>query len=347
MTSTTETRLPYTRSEAKDWARASLKGVCNVVMPSFTADLKGLNKAGIRHDVRHAASLGFSGTLLVSESGTTFEEYLEFVDIAADARPEGFQLLIHGSFNTVDEAIEACRYGERHGAEAVLLSYDPNFYPRSEDDVFDYTRRVSEGTDLGIVLFAVPTWGFGRFHPSQFPPALIERMAELDTVIAVKYEANQPGLVTGMADVVRRVGDRIIVSDPKEFDGPGWVEMFGMQWMGTSGYEYLGDRVPRWFALLQEGRWDEALDLYWSYSPARKARGQVNTSVAAAKLIHRPAWKYMGWLQGFNGGPIRMPQMRLDGETMQSLRSGLERSGFDVPDEPDEAFFAGRFPAEG
>ena len=345
MALSTERRLPYTRSEAKDWARSALKGVCNVVMPTFTSDLRSLNAPAIEHDVRHAASLGFSGTLLVSESGTTLEEYLEFLDIAAGARPEGFQLLVHGSFSTVEETIEACRYGERHGAEAALLSYDPNFFPASEDDVVAYTQRVSDATDLGIVLFAVPTWGFARFHPSQFSPRLVERLAGLETAIAVKYEANLPGLVTGMADVLRRVGDRIVVSDPMEFNGPGWVDRFGMQWMGTSGYEYLGDRVPRWFALLHEGRWDEALELYWSYAPARKARGQVNTSVNPAKLIRRPAWKYMGWLQGFNGGPIRMPQMRLDGETMRSLREGLVKSGYDVADEPDSAFFTGRHPS--
>ena len=65
---------------------------------------------------------------------------------------------------------------------------------------------------------------------------------------------------------------------------------------------------------------------------------------SAAKLLHRPAWKFMGWLQGFNGGPLRMPQMRLDGATMNSLREGLEKSGYDVTDEPNEAFFVGRNP---
>ena len=336
--------LPYTRSEAKEWAKASLKGVCNVVMPTFTADFKGLNEEAIKHDVRLCAQLGFSQTLLVSEGGTTFEEYLQFIEIANDARPEGLGLVVHGSFNSVEETIEAGRYAQNHGGTALLLSYDPNFYPKSEDDVYEYTKRVSDSTDLGIILFAVTTWGFARLHPSQFPPRLVERMTDLETTIAVKYEANLPGLVTGMADVQRRVGDKIIVSDPMEFNGPGWIDIYGMQWMGTSGYEYFGDRVPKWFNLLQEDKWDEAMEVYYSYAPARKARGAVNTSVSAAKLLHRPAWKFMGWLQGFNGGPLRMPQMRLDGATMNSLREGLEKSGYDVTDEPNEAFFVGRNP---
>ncbi len=30
--------LPYTRKEAKEWAKATWHGVCNVVMPTFTHD---------------------------------------------------------------------------------------------------------------------------------------------------------------------------------------------------------------------------------------------------------------------------------------------------------------------
>lgn len=342
---TIRSSLPYTRSEVKAWARANLKGVCNVVMPTFTADFKSLNEAAIRHDVEHCARLGYSGTLLVSECGTTFEEYLQLIDIAVEARPEGFQLLVHGSFNSVEETIEASQYGAERGCEGLLLSYDPNFYPASEDDVYEYTKRVSDSTDLGIVLFAVPTWGFARFHPSQFSPFLVERLASLEMAMAVKYEANHPGLVTGMADVQRRVGDAIVVSDPMEFNGPGWVRLFGMQWMGTSGYEYFGDRVPRWFKLVTENRWDEAMEVYWSCQPARQVRGALHASVAGAKLIHRPAWKYMGWLQGFNGGPLRMPQMRLDGKLMRDLREGLVKSGYELGPEPDSEFFVGRYPA--
>ena len=49
----------YTKSEAREWVRAEMKGVCNVVIPSYTADLRGLNEAGIRHDVRREIELGF------------------------------------------------------------------------------------------------------------------------------------------------------------------------------------------------------------------------------------------------------------------------------------------------
>ncbi len=45
--------MSYSRSEAKAWAKKNWRGACNVIMPSFTSDLKTLNEA--RHPSRRAA----------------------------------------------------------------------------------------------------------------------------------------------------------------------------------------------------------------------------------------------------------------------------------------------------
>jgi 4-hydroxy-tetrahydrodipicolinate synthase len=336
--------LPYTRREAKEWATATWHGCCNVVMPTFTHDARRLNARAIAHDVRLSAAFGFWGTLLVSECGTTLEEYCQMIDIAAGAKPRDFHLVVHGSFDTLDDVIAACRYGQAYGCSAVLLSYPPFFYPRTAREIYDYTRAVAEATDLALILFAVPAWNFARFHPSQFPLDVLAEMCDLETVVAVKYECGQPGF-SGVVHVHRLLRDRrVLLSDPMEYNGPACIELFGMQWMGTSGYEYFADRVPRWFRLLRQGHFDEGMELFWSLQPARMARATLHASVAGAKLIHRMAWKYMGWLNGMAGGPLRMPTMRLDDAQMRALRQGLERSGIPPTTDPDSAFFVGRFP---
>ena len=71
----------YTRTEAREWARERLVGAVNCTIPSFTADLRGINQAGIRHDVRLAKEHGFLGTLGVSEVSITLPEYLDFLRI--------------------------------------------------------------------------------------------------------------------------------------------------------------------------------------------------------------------------------------------------------------------------
>jgi dihydrodipicolinate synthase/N-acetylneuraminate lyase len=336
--------LPYRRSEVKERARATWHGMCNVTLPSFTSDFRGLNEAGIRHDVRLAARMGFWGTLVASECGTTEEEYVRFMEVAADAAPAGFRLVAHLSGSTLEETLRVADAAAGLGYEAALLAYPPAFQPKASSDVVAFTREVSDRCDLALILFAVTTWGWRSLSPQSFPHEAIVEMAGLETAAAVKYEANPPGIVAGLADVLRRCGDRVLVQCPMEHTAPALIDWFGMQWMGTSGYESFGDRVPRWFALLHEGRWDEGMELYWSYQPAREAKGAWTQTWAGANLIHRVGWKYLGWLQGYNGGLLRMPQMRLHPSQMRALRAGVEASGFEVPSD-DSGFVEGRNPA--
>ena len=73
--------MEYTKATAKEWAKGVFHGVCNVIIPSYTADLKRLNEKAIRHDVRRNIELGFWGALLVSEAGTTMAEMKQFMEI--------------------------------------------------------------------------------------------------------------------------------------------------------------------------------------------------------------------------------------------------------------------------
>lgn len=336
--------LPYSRADVKDRARAEWRGLCNVTLPSFTADFSGLNAAGIAHDVRLAAQYGFWGTLVASESGTTLEEYIRFMEIAAEAAPERFRLVAHLSFSTVEEELTAAKAAEALGYEAALLSYPPGFRPGSAADIVEHTKYVAGKTDLALILFAVMTWGFSPLHPSGFPPEAIEEMARIDTAAALKYEAGGAASITGLADIHRRVSDHVLVENPMEQHLPALVDRFGTQWFGTSAYESFGDRVPRVYDLAVAGKWDEAMEVFWSYQAARAAKGAFHASFAGAGLIHRVGWKYLGWLQGFNGGLLRMPQMRLNPGQMKALRGGLAASGFDLP-AGDDDFYAGRNPA--
>ena len=47
-------------------------------------------------------------------------------------------------------------------------------------------------------------------------------------------------------------------------------------------------------------------------NPARSAyRSVTATFSVGAGILHRMLWKYQAWLQGFNGGPLRQPTMKL------------------------------------
>jgi dihydrodipicolinate synthase/N-acetylneuraminate lyase len=332
--------LPYTRAEIKDRAR-EWEGGCNVTLPSFNEDFSALNEAAIRHDVQHAAKLGFWGTLVASESGTTFEEYKRFLEVAADAAPKDFNIVVHASFDTVEQGIEACKVGEAVGAEAVLLSYPPSFRPSSSADIVAHTKHVAGNTDLALIVFGVPTWGFKPLHPAGFPVDALIETAKFETTAAVKYEGGGAASFTALTEVYEQCRDYAIVQNPHEMNVPAQAKLFGTRWWGTSGYEAYGDRVPQLMAALNSGDKAKADEIFWSYHPAREAKGAFHAGFHAANLIHRNGWKYLGWLQGFNGGLLRMPQMRLLPGQMKALRAGLAASGFDLPAD-DAEFYAGR-----
>lgn len=333
--------LPYTRAEVKDRARAHWKGACNVTMPSFTPDFRELSEDGINHDIRLCAEWGFWGTLIASESGTTVGEYIRFMEIAADAAPDGFHLVTHLSFSTFSESAQVAKAAEALGFEAALLSYAPGFVPKSADDIVKYTAAMAAETDLALILFAVLTWGFRAIDPRGFPLEALDQMADLDTAACIKFEAGGPAAMSALCEVVERCGDRVLVENPMEQYGPALVDWFGQQFMATSAYDSFGDRVPRWLALLNEGRRREAMDVFWSYQNLREAKVAFHQTFGGANLIHRTGWKYLGWLHGMNGGLLRMPQMRLLPGQMRNLRQAAAASGYSLPDD-DAGFYVGR-----
>lgn len=336
----------YSKSEAKDWAHEHMRGVCNVLMPTFTSDLKGLNEAAIRHDVRRDLELGFWGALVVSECGTTKEEYKQFLSIVIDEARGRLRTVVHGSFDTLEDVLDVCRFAESAGADLLLTTYPPNFYPISLTEVRDYTARVLEGTSLAAILFSVHQWNFGRLHPSDLPVDVVADLAKFPNAVAIKAEGGPPGN-GALVEILRACGDDLLVSDPREFNSPGWVRFFGMQWMGTSNFETFGDVVPKYFSLLHQGKWQEAMEEYWRIHPIRSRRLKDMQSWAGGNVIHRYSWKYQAWLNGFNGGPLRMPAMRLEEGAVAGLREAMLMAGTVSDDIPAGLadFYVGRNPA--
>jgi dihydrodipicolinate synthase/N-acetylneuraminate lyase len=333
----------YSRDETKAWARAHLRGVCNVVMPTFTRDLKKLNEVGIRHDVRRSKELGFWGSLAVSECGTTVDEYVRFVEIAVDEGGPDFHVVVHATFDTLEDTIRVGQACASAGATVLLLSYPPTYYPRSDAELGEYTTAVMDAVPLATVLFAVNHWNFTRLHPAQISPTLVASLADHPRAVAIKCEGG-PGN-GAHAEVLRLCGDKLLISDPREATSPGHVQWFGMQWMGTSLFQCYGDAVPTYFRLMHEGRWDEAMEIYWRINPMRSARQAHTASYSGAHIINRQAWKFMEWLNGYNGGALRMPAMRLNDGDTRRLAEAAVKSGLidDIPSDMTE-FYLGRNP---
>lgn len=335
----------YQRKDARAWAREHLVGCSAVTIPSYSADLKRLNEQAIRHDVARVVELGFTYTLLCTEVTITPEENAQFTAWARDTAGDRLGLFFHAGFGTLAENIEAVGLAGRAGADIVLLSYPSNFWPTTEQEIYDYTRAFCDATELAVMLFPIPLWGFERVHPAGMSNELIRRLLEdCPNVVAIKAEQGFPH-VGGLIETYHRFRDEVVISCPIESDVIPLMSLMQLQFSGTSYTQWMSDYFPNAFDLARNGRWDEAMQLYWQVQPARAAvSAATGAYMPGANFINRTHWKYMDWLAGFNGGPLRAPAQRIPDRWMKTLRQGLAASNLPVTADPDSAFMVGRFP---
>lgn len=335
----------YDLTEAKDWAQENFEGVCNVLIPSFKQDLSALNEAAIRHDVERNIELGFWGALLVSEVSMSRQELRRFMEVAVEAGGGRHYTVLQGSFDTLEDLVARSQDARAIGVDALLLCYPNSFYPRTRAELEEYVRTVAESCELAVILFSVPHFNLERLDRRGYPLESMLELAAIPNVVAIKQEVGQPGVV-GSYEVFRRLADSgVIITDPFEPNVLLWAELFETKWIGTSNYEYLGSSVPQMMELARTGELDRALEIYWRVQPARQARARITASFAGANFNHRYFWKFQSWLQGYNGGPLRAPAMKLTDGLMAAAAQGALDAGLidSFPADLGE-FFAGRCP---
>lgn len=335
----------YKRSDARAWAREHLVGCSAVTNPSYSADLSKLNELGIRHDIELAKKLGYSYTLLCAEVAITPEENAQFTSWARESGGKDFGLFFHAAFGTLAENIRAVKLAEKAGADIVLLSYPPQFWPTTEQEIYDYTKQFCDATDLAVMLFPIPLWGFERVHPAGMSVEFVRRLLkDCPNIVAIKSEQGFP-LPAGICEMYHHFREEVVISCPIEGDAIPLMSLMKLQFSGTSNTQWMSDYYPRAFALARKGEWEAAMDLYWKVNPARNANGAAAQSYAGGTgVLNRTMWKYQDWLAGFNGGPLRAPAMRVPDRFMKQLRQGLIASKLPVTDDPDSQYIVGRFP---
>jgi 4-hydroxy-tetrahydrodipicolinate synthase len=336
----------YAPREAREWAREHLVGCAAVTSPTFTSDLKRLNEAAIRHDIERVIEHGFTYTLLMTETAITPEEAGRFTAIAREQAAGRLRLFAHTAFGTIEDNVEALRLSEQEGADVVLLSYPPQFWPTTEQEIYDWTKALCDATNLGVMLFPIPLWGFERVHPAGMSVEFVRRVLDtIPNIVAIKSEQGFPG-IGGLCEMYHHFREDVVISCPIEYDAIPLMSVVDLQFSGTSNTHWMSDWYPATFELARSGRWEDAMARHWQVQPARLANGAAAQSYAGGtSVLNRTHWKYQEWLAGYNGGPLRAPAMRIPDRFMKSLRAGLQASGLPVTSDPDHEFMVGRNPA--
>jgi 4-hydroxy-tetrahydrodipicolinate synthase len=332
----------YLKTESRVWARQNLRGVAGIVLPSFTPDFAALDEEAVANDIRRNIELGFWGSLAISEPCRSIDEYVQFVRVAAEAaRGTGYHIMHYASFDTLAMSIEATKLAADAGASLSLLAYPPSFHPADSEEIYRFTKEFCDRTDLGVVLFPVPLWGFERLHPASLDPAIVVRLiADCPNIVAIKSEGGLPSM-GGFAQLRQLIDDDVMVTIPIEQQVIPLRQLgIDIPWMPPSDAEIYGDIAPRMMRLLDEGNHEAAWELFWQVHPARLVH--MGVSLLGSHAINWGAWKYIGWLNGMNGGVLPLPSVPPDAAQMRALRAAMAQSGIAITDEPDENFYFGR-----
>ena len=330
------------KGERKAWAREHFRGIENVLLPSFNADLSELDEEGIRLDVRQSKKHGFFSSLCSVESGLTQEEKVRFVEIACDEAGDDYGIAVSLAGDTLEQDMALLEAAGRAGATHGLLSFPQAFIPKSEDDIYEYGKALADSTDMGIYLFVSDKFGFQRFHPSGVPFGAYEKLADLPNVVAMKVGGMDMGMIY---ECFERFSDRLLVTTVNIGLIPLLLKSYNVQWTGAWTAEALQSpehpHAVRMMQLLAEGKTQEAMQTYWRMAPALGSMMQIMAPLVPTGTYHWPLLKYQQWLSGGNGGLTRQPAMRVFQRNLMAIRGGLAAVGVQCPD-PDEDFFLGR-----
>jgi len=341
----------YGKGEARDWARERFCGLENILTPSLTIQSVGgrtmmaLDEDGIRHDVRECKRHKFFMTTAGIEGlPMAFLEFVmrPYLEIAVDEAKGDLLIDAYISANSFEDTLAAARLAQDVGCHSILLAYPPYFRPRSEEEIYGFTKAVCDAIDIGVIAYPSHKYDFERFHPSTFSPALLERIANIENVVAMKLGVSD---VTFATECFERFGDRVLLAEPSPNHWSTYVTKFGQRWAGSAPYEFLQDHehthATDYFSLLIDGRLQQARDLYWRVFPRAKILRELLEYPVYQGSYNMMQFKYISWLAGFNGGPLTLPTPRLYEHQRQALKAARRAMGLTVPDD-DDGFYVGR-----
>jgi 4-hydroxy-tetrahydrodipicolinate synthase len=331
------------RTDRKAWAREHFVGAENIIMPSFTPDLRELDEDGIRLDVRQSIRHGAFSVFCAIESGMTHEEKKRFLELAVDEA--GGQVCVGFPLqgDSVAENVALLEHGDRIGASHAMVSYPQNLPLTDEATLVAYHEQLIEASDLALVLFHNDKFGLEHLHPSGLPLGVYDRVVERDTVVAIKLSV----LDLGALDLCfERYRERVLVSTPTVLQLPLVMRHYDMQWTGAWTIEAFQTPeqplVIEMLDALRAGQAEQAMAIFARLGPLFAAFGPRLARMMPSGTYHWTFFKYLQYLSGGNGGVTRPPAMRLTRADMQEIRAAFAACGLQTAEGDDDGFALGR-----
>lgn len=297
--------MKYDRSQAKGYAREHMQGVWAAIPYPFDGD--ELDEGGLRRNIRHYIDNElldgiFCGHFMSEFWALTVAERRRAAEIVVDEVADAVPVVVQTGHHSAKESVELTHHAEGIGATYAALG-NPYFLANTDEGVYEYFRYISDRTDIGILISNTAYTGIS------LAPAMIDRLADLENVVAVK----NPQPLNHTLEVVRIAGDRIVVSDPDERNWLMLLTRFGFRLYTSSPVPYILQApgytpVKDYTAMAMRGEVDEAARLAYSIEDSRKVMDKwFNRPWATRRVMPLAYLKAWCDLMGMVGGEVRPP----------------------------------------
>ncbi len=317
--------MKYNKKEAKEYSRQNFRGIWAAATTPFNDDLS-IDESGFRRNLTHwSEDLGIDGVFVGGKQGEFFSlsitERKRLFDIAVDQSKGRFGTIMSCSDQNMDVVIDLAKHAQAIGADYIIVHAPVLHFLKAHDEtLFEYYKYIGEQVDIGIALWSHEDSGY------LMSPELCARIAELPSVVAIKYSVPREMYAT----LTRMAGHKILISTASEDEWFDNIVELGWQLYLCSNPPYLMQtkldrRMRAYTDLAFRGEIKEARAIRDSLQPVRDAIKRSRPKEKPPAHV-----KYWQELLGQAGGPVRRPMLPLTETEKAGVRSALERSGLSL-----------------
>jgi 4-hydroxy-tetrahydrodipicolinate synthase len=244
----------------------------------------------------------------------TREEHQKIMNALVDAA-NGKVPTMTGIFETcTKEAVNRARFAADVGIDFLQVN-PPHYLAPVDDEVYTHIKMINDNADVGIMVYNTP-WCAMNF---EIKPKLMERLAELDNVVGVKWMSfDTINFITVLKQFSRRlnfIDNSMLTSLAFQLGAKGYISLLGniapkaelylLSLLESKQYEKFDEEQKRLHA------WREVLGS--AEELGYEGVGEGTITKAVLKAI------------GKDFGPPLPPQRSVSKETIEKIRELLEK----------------------
>jgi 4-hydroxy-tetrahydrodipicolinate synthase len=294
-------------------------GQFTAIVTPFDAEGE-IDERALRDQVEFLVSHGVNGIVADGCTGEfwaqNLDERRQVVRITAEQAAGRLRVIGSVSTNYTRDVVALAQYFKEIGCDGVMMM--PPFMVRpNKEDILQHFRAVSDAVKIPILLYNVP-----QDTVNNLTPDLVERLADLETVVAIKDSTFDFNIFWQLQC---SVGERIrVLIGPSTLFGAPAVQMGADGWVDT--YSNLWPQLTvELYHEAKKGISPRVLELQ-------------RTGTALRRFLLRDGWnmyvaiKAAMNLRGLRGGFNRPPLRPLPTAEIAVLREGLDRLGVPYAD---------------